>query len=314
MDTATRTGALPAGIEGLRACLDHLPGNVMLADAGFRLVYVNRTAQRTLRLLEPEIQRAFGVRFDELLNGSIHRFHRDPERIERLLRDYAQTLPREATFTFASVTLRTNINAVLDAGGTLHGYCVIWSDVSRESALELEIATSADRASQLTADLLLRLGELRLSVQEIARSATQVVDVVGKGRAASDFAADTVGRLDQQGEAIGEVLDLIGKVAEQTKLLALNAGIEASRAGEAGRGFAVVAREIKDLAAATAGATGDIAARIGTIRDGVGRTVDAIESLRGIIDRLHDLQTQVAAAVEEQSVVVSELENTQLMH
>lgn len=311
METGIASGGLPADFEGLHACIDHLPGNVMLADAGFMLRYANRTALRTLRLLEPEIQRVFGVRFEQLLNGSIHRFHRDPERIERLLRDYAQTLPREASFTFGSVTLRTHINAVL-SNGRLLGYCVIWDDISRESALEAEIALSRERVGQLAADLLHRLSELRLSVEEIARTCAQVVEVATRGRVASDLAASSVGRLGQQGEAIGGVLDLIGKVAEQTKLLALNAGIEASRAGEAGRGFAVVAREIKDLAAATAGATGDIAKRIGTIRDGVGMTVEAIEALRRIIDELHHLQTQVAAAVEEQSAVVAELERAHL--
>lgn len=311
METGKTSGGLPPDFEGLHACIDHLPGNVMLADAGFMLRYANRAALRTLRLLEPEIQRVFGVRFEQLLNGSIHRFHRDPERIERLLRDYAQTLPREASFTFGSVTLRTHINAVL-SDGRLLGYCVIWDDISRESALEAEIALSRERAGQLAADLLHRLSELRLSVEEIARTCTQVVEVATRGRVASDLAASSVGRLGQQGEAIGGVLDLIGKVAEQTKLLALNAGIEASRAGEAGRGFAVVAREIKDLAAATAGATGDIAKRIGTIRDGVEVTVEAIEALRRIIDELHHLQTQVAAAVEEQSAVVAELERAHL--
>ena len=311
METGKTSGGLPPDFEGLHACIDHLPGNVMLADAGFILRYANRAALRTLRLLEPEIQRVFGVRFEQLLNGSIHRFHREPERIERLLRDYAQTLPREATFSFGSVTLRTHINAVL-SDGRLLGYCVIWDDISRESALEAEIALSRERVGQLAADLLHRLSELRLSVEEIARTCTQVVEVATRGRVASDLAASSVGRLGQQGEAIGGVLDLIGKVAEQTKLLALNAGIEASRAGEAGRGFAVVAREIKDLAAATAGATGDIAKRIGTIRDGVEVTVEAIEALRRIIDELHHLQTQVAAAVEEQSAVVAELERARL--
>ena len=307
METGKTSGGLPPDFEGLHACIDHLPGNVMLADAGFILRYANRAALRTLRLLEPEIQRVFGVRFEQLLNGSIHRFHREPERIERLLRDYAQTLPREASFTFGSVTLRTAINAVLTPDRRLLGYIVNWEDVSRLRSMEAEVEERRERARQSAEDLLHRLNELRTSVQEISHSAAQVVEVSNTGQTTADAASESIRKLGTQSQEIGSVLKLIDTIAAQTRLLALNATIEAARAGDAGKGFAVVANEVKELAAATAGATEEISAKIGAIRSGVTEAVEAIERIQSIMREVHRLQMTVAAAVEEQSVVVGEL-------
>src|SRR5690606_13075857 len=113
----------------------------------------------------------------------------------------------------------------------------------------------------------------------------------------SSTAAVTVTELGRSAEEIGVVVKAITSIAEQTNLLALNATIEAARAGEAGKGFAVVASEVKDLARESARAAEDIAGRIAQNQVQTAEVVDAIEQISAVIAQIDDYQTTIAAAV-----------------
>jgi methyl-accepting chemotaxis protein len=113
--------------------------------------------------------------------------------------------------------------------------------------------------------------------------------------------------LDQAAKRIGDVVKLITAVAEQTNLLALNATIEAARAGEAGKGFAVVASEVKALAGQTAKATEEISAQIDAMQQATVRSVDAIGSIQRIIVEVGEITTTIAAAVTEQGAATQEI-------
>jgi methyl-accepting chemotaxis protein len=106
---------------------------------------------------------------------------------------------------------------------------------------------------------------------------------------------------------IGEVADLINRIAGQTNLLALNATIEAARGGEAGRGFAVVAHEVKSLAAQTANATRDISKRIEAIQNVSHRSVEAIQGISHTIRDLDRFSVRIAAAVEQQTQAAQQI-------
>ena len=123
----------------------------------------------------------------------------------------------------------------------------------------------------------------------------------------AEASQSTIRGLADATSRIGDVVHLISDIAGQTNLLALNATIEAARAGEAGRGFAVVAGEVKALAAQTAKATAEIGGQIDGVRAATDQAVAAMGEISGYIDRMNEVSTAIAAAVEEQSATTREI-------
>ena len=128
--------------------------------------------------------------------------------------------------------------------------------------------------------------------------------------------AENIRGLQQQSVEIGGSASLIAEIADQTNLLALNAAIEAARAGEHGRGFAVVADEVRKLAERTASTTAEIANMIKLIQDGIGTSVDAIEAIVPQIDKgqklimdsvqtLEEIQNQAQDSLQKAKAVAS---------
>ena len=161
--------------------------------------------------------------------------------------------------------------------------------------------------------------------QEVVDKAIREVKVIAE---TVETALTLVKDLGKQSEKIGDIVTAINDIADQTNLLALNAAIEAARAGEHGRGFAVVADEVKKLAERTSASTTEIGDMIGSIRDGVTKTVEfmdtardkvttgvefssqasiALEEIIGSIDHLHSGVHQIATAIEEMSATTDEI-------
>src|SRR5262245_17519428 len=123
----------------LRAAFGSLQTNVFIADPKLSIIYANDRALETLRGLADELRKAFGVESDEIVGGSIHRFHKDPRRIERILRN-PSALPHQAEFSFGKITLQAKINGIFGPGDEIMGYIVNWEDVSYRLKLELDYA------------------------------------------------------------------------------------------------------------------------------------------------------------------------------
>lgn len=156
---------------GLRGVIDSLQTNVFVANTDLYIVYINPRALETLRTIANPIQQAFGVRFEDILNGHIHRFHRDPKRVEGILRN-PNVLPHSADFSFGGITLRTRINAVHNGSRKLVGYTVCWEDVTAELLQQNEIQRLTNMVEQMPTNVFLCDRDLKVVYINPAASRT----------------------------------------------------------------------------------------------------------------------------------------------
>jgi methyl-accepting chemotaxis protein len=189
------------------------------------------------------------------------------------------------------------------------------------SATVQEVARNAEQASQAANDA---DGQARLGDQVVAEVIVQIERLAAEVSRSSE----AMHGLQQESDKIGSVMDVIKSVAEQTNLLALNAAIEAARAGEAGRGFAVVADEVRGLAQRTQKSTEEIEALIAGLQSGTQQVATVMRNSRNLTDssveltrkagdslgsitlavsNIQSMNQQIAAAAEEQSAVAEEI-------
>ncbi|MDH1629908.1 methyl-accepting chemotaxis protein [Pseudomonas mosselii] len=194
--------------------------------------------------------------------------------------------------------------------------------VNQMTAAVEEVASNAVATSEASreSDQIARRG------REQVQATVTAIEALANGVAGN---AEEVGQLAQQVHDISKVLDVIGSIAEQTNLLALNAAIEAARAGEAGRGFAVVADEVRALAHRTQTSTQEIEQMIVAIRSGAERAVQgmqhsdaqarstldgahaagqALEAIAAAIGQINERNLVIASASEQQAQVAREVD------
>ena len=200
------------------------------------------------------------------------------------------------------------LQGVAGAAEEMNATAQSMSSIAEQTRVQATSASSAStEASTNVQTVAAASEELSSSIREIAH---QVEQSAASSREAVQQASDTqntVRQLAVSAEKIGEVVSLISDIAEQTNLLALNATIEAARAGEAGKGFAVVASEVKSLATQTAKATDEIGQQIAEIQDATGGAVQAIEVITKTVESLSSIAGSISAAVEEQTSATGEI-------
>ncbi len=149
--------------------------------------------------------------------------------------------------------------------------------------------------------------ELSASSNEIAHQITGVAEKSSRAASEAETTSVQIGELNVLADSIGDVISAIKNIAEQTNLLALNATIEAARAGEAGKGFAVVADEVKKLASETAQKTVEIDERVAKIQGAIRLTVEAVQRIIGDVKEIDQATGTVASAVEQQNAATTEI-------
>ena len=193
--------------------------------------------------------------------------------------------------------------------------------ITEMSSTADSVAQSATETASFTRTANENAAKSKLVVAEASTSVLALVDEVER-------ATERVKAMQEDAQRINDVLGVIGSIAGQTNLLALNAAIEAARAGEQGRGFAVVADEVRALAGRTQQSTSEINEMLSKLQQGVGAAVQAmdqtkascqatadtttrvnvgLDDMASAVSRIHDLSAQIATAAEEQSAVTEEI-------
>ena len=169
------------------------------------------------------------------------------------------------------------------------------------------IASTAEETSMTMDAVAVAVAGMSQSVDEIADSAETGQAVAVEAKNMSVAATGTMEVLGRAATEISHVTEIIKRIAEQTNLLALNATIEAAAAGEAGKGFAVVAGEIKELAAQSGRAAGDIAGRIAGIQTNSDEAIEAINGIAEVISRINESTETIRNAVVAQTESATEM-------
>ena len=174
-------------------------------------------------------------------------------------------------------------------------------------SLSSQVAGVSEQASSNMQSVATATEELSASVEEIGRQVRASSRIAEAAVVQAKETDGRIGKLSHAAQQIGEVVKLITAIAEQTNLLALNATIEAARAGEAGRGFAVVASEVKSLASQTAKATDEISSHITGMQGATAESVAAIKEIGATIGQISSISTSIASAVEQQGAATQEI-------
>lgn len=213
----------------------------------------------------------------------------------------------ELTKNFDSTATET-LTSVSEAAENLRGSANSLTETADRSSNMAGMASSAsNQATENVQTVASAAEELSASITEISQQVSRSTQVADQAVEDAEQSRVLVHRLADNSAKIGEVVKLITDIAEQTNLLALNATIEAARAGEAGKGFAVVASEVKNLATQTAQATEEISTQIQTIQDDTKHTVSSIQHIAERIEEINTISAGVATAVEEQSAATQEI-------
>ena len=221
----------------------------------------------------------------------------------------AEAEKRQAVLGLAN-SLDSTVSSVINSiGAAAHGLQSTASGLTASAEEATRQATAASGASGMALANVQAVAaaaeELSMSIAEISRQTESSVAVAARAVENSNHTSTRMTELSQAAVRIETVVALIREIAGRTNLLALNATIEAARAGAAGAGFAVVASEVKQLAAQTAKATGEIAVQIGGMQQATRELASAIEGIARIIDEMGAITTTISQAVDQQGLAAS---------
>ncbi|MCW9033404.1 MAG: methyl-accepting chemotaxis protein [Rhodospirillales bacterium] len=221
------------------------------------------------------------------------------ETIKNNMLDMANSLDKEVQTTVTAVVEKSEAMRI-----AAEKMLVKVADVEDETTA---VASSSEVTSENVMTAAKAAEDLSASIAEITEEVTNSSQIAQAAVREAEAANQKIQGLVDSAQKVGEVVNLINDIAEQTNLLALNATIEAARAGEAGKGFAVVASEVKNLAHQTANATGEIGGQITEIQGAIKEAVGVIKSIGGTIEKTEKSASSIAGAVERQNIATQQI-------
>jgi methyl-accepting chemotaxis protein len=201
------------------------------------------------------------------------------------------------------IWIQASYNPILDLNGKPFKVVKYASDITVQAVQRQK----AERARSLIESVAAGSEEMSASIREISQTMTKSRETAATATGRVEAADQQALKLNSAAQAMSGIVQLIGDITGQINLLALNATIESARAGEAGRGFAVVASEVKNLANQAKQATDTISGEIEALNNVAGDVVASLGAIKTAIGAVNEFITSTAAAVEEQSIVTSDM-------
>ena len=260
------------------------------------------------------------------LGGMVHNLSDSIENAKNKAREAEEQTARakEATEAATKAFQRAEVakrEGILHAAEQLEGATNVISSAATELSAQVQLsADGAQQQADRAAETATAMNEMNATVMEVARSAGSAAEVSNSMRLKAEDGAKIVrkvvssiegvhqlslvlkedmGKLGESAASIGQIMGVISDIADQTNLLALNAAIEAARAGEAGRGFAVVADEVRKLAEKTMASTSEVGQAIRSIQQSADESIRQVDVAVNGINEATDLANTSGSALEE---------------